>query len=138
MINLNEVLTFSEAAEKWGFAEGKTIRKAVERNRFENHEIKKSGNVWLTTYDAMYRVFGEPRHESITLSYYDLFKNNEITKGIQQFLTIAETAIDDGKIIRIIENEKHSKKVLFIIQTKEELKSWKRRFQYYLQENKGL
>ena len=30
MINLDEVLTFTEAADKWGLADGKTIRKAVE------------------------------------------------------------------------------------------------------------
>lgn len=42
MINFDEVLTFSEAAEKWGLADGKTIRKAVERNRFEPYEIKKA------------------------------------------------------------------------------------------------
>ena len=61
MINLDEVLTFTEAAMKWGLADGKTIRKAVERGRFEAYEIKKSGNVWLTTYEAMQRVFGEPK-----------------------------------------------------------------------------
>ena len=57
MINLDEVLTFTEAADKWGLADGKTIRKAVERGRFEPHEIKKSGNVWLTTYAAMQCVW---------------------------------------------------------------------------------
>ena len=61
MINLDEVLTFTEAADKWGLADGKTIRKAVERGRFEQKENKKSGNVWLTTYAAMQRVFGSPR-----------------------------------------------------------------------------
>ena len=31
MIDLTQVLTFSEAAEKWGLANGNTLRKAVER-----------------------------------------------------------------------------------------------------------
>lgn len=136
MINLDEVLTFSEAAEKWGLADGKTIRKAVERNRFEAHEIKKSGNVWLTTYDAMYRVFGEPRNEAITLSYYDIFSEEEIIKGVHKFLETSQKAIEDGKLIRVIENKDEPDKVLFIIKTKEELNSWKRRFQYYFQDNK--
>ena len=39
MINLDEVLTFTEAAMKWGLADGKTIRKAVERGRFEAYGI---------------------------------------------------------------------------------------------------
>ena len=43
MINLDEVLTFTEAADKWGLADGKTIRKAVERGRFEPHELKRAG-----------------------------------------------------------------------------------------------
>ena len=55
MINLDEVLTFTEAAMKWGLADGKTIRKAVERGRFEAYEIKKSGNVWLTSNAARFR-----------------------------------------------------------------------------------
>lgn len=63
MIDLNQVLTFSEAAEKWGLANGNTLRKAVERKRFHDDEIRKSGDVWLTTYEAMQRVFGQPREQ---------------------------------------------------------------------------
>ena len=48
MIDLNQVMTFTEAADKWGFANGNTIRKAVERNKFLPAEIRKSGDVWLT------------------------------------------------------------------------------------------
>ena len=77
MINLDEVLTFTEAADKWGLADGKTIRKAVERGRFEPHEIKKSGNVWLTTYAAMQRVFGSPRTSPSVLYYTELTRIQE-------------------------------------------------------------
>ena len=55
MIDLNQVMTFTEAADKWGFANGNTIRKAVERNKFLPAEIRKSGDVWLTTYAAGFR-----------------------------------------------------------------------------------
>ena len=39
MIDLNQVMTFTEAADKWGFANGNTIRKAVERNKFVKVEM---------------------------------------------------------------------------------------------------
>ena len=65
MIDLTQVLTFSEAAEKWGLANGNTLRKAVERKRFHSDEIRKSGDVWLTTYQAMLRVFGQPRQSEL-------------------------------------------------------------------------
>ena len=68
MIDLTQVLTFSEAAEKWGLANGNTLRKAVERKRFHSDEIRKSGDVWLTTYQAMLRVFGQPRQSEIIIS----------------------------------------------------------------------
>lgn len=62
-VNLNDIITLSEAAEKWGLADGSTIRKAIERNKFEIDEIKQAGAVWITTYDAMERVFGKIKNE---------------------------------------------------------------------------
>jgi hypothetical protein len=62
-INLNDIITLSEAAEKWGLADGSTIRKAIERDKFEIDEIKQAGSVWITTYDAMERVFGRIKNE---------------------------------------------------------------------------
>jgi hypothetical protein len=58
MVDLTQVLTFTEAAEKWQLAGGNTLRQAVARGRFYEEEIRKSGTVWLTTYEAMTRVFG--------------------------------------------------------------------------------
>ena len=58
MIDLRQVLTFTEAATKWGLASGNTLRQAAARGRFEEGEVRKSGTVWLTTYEAMTRVFG--------------------------------------------------------------------------------
>lgn len=72
MIDLTQVLTFSEAAEKWGLANGNTLRKAVERNRFQPGEVRKSGDVWLTTYDAMKRLYGEPKATSISITQKEL------------------------------------------------------------------
>ena len=74
MIDLSQVMTFTEAAEKWGLANGNTIRKAVERKRFQENEIRKSGDVWLTTYEAMQRVFGNPKYSDLTISMTSLSK----------------------------------------------------------------
>ena len=59
-------------------------RKAVERGRFEPHEIKKSGNVWLTTYAAMQRVFGSPRTSPSVLYYTELYENTR--ERLERFL----------------------------------------------------
>lgn len=63
-INLDEILTLSEAAKKWGLADGSTIRKAIEREKFNSTEIKQAGAVWITTYKAMTRVFGEIKNKT--------------------------------------------------------------------------
>lgn len=56
--SLDKVFTLKEAAKKWFLADGITIRRAIERKKFKNGEIKQSGPVWLVTSDAMERVFG--------------------------------------------------------------------------------
>lgn len=131
MVNLDEVLTFTEAAEKWGLADGKTIRKAVERKRFQAHEIKKSGNVWLTTYDAMYRVFGEPRNHPTILYYYELYDENERME-LGHFIAKAEEAIQRGESVSVVESKERPERILCIIKTLEELEGMKRRFKYML------
>ena len=55
---LNSVYTLKEASEKWALADGSSIRKAIERNKFYNTEIKQSGSVWIVTESGMNRVFG--------------------------------------------------------------------------------
>ncbi len=58
---LYEVLTFAEAAEKWGLGES-TLRSAIHRGRFEEgKEVRKSGKTWLITVSAMKRVYGESK-----------------------------------------------------------------------------
>ena len=60
---LKNVMTFTEASKNWGLGES-TLRSAIKTDRFEeNIDYKKSGNVWLITYDAMVRVYGEPKCE---------------------------------------------------------------------------
>lgn len=78
--NLKSVLTLTEAAKKWNLASGSTIRKAIERGKFKETEIKQSGNVWLTTYSAMQRVFGELDNDKNTCIIYDEFESLYITK----------------------------------------------------------
>lgn len=134
MVNLDEVLTFSEAAEKWGLADGQTIRKAVERKKFKIHEIKRSGNVWLTTYDAMRRVFGVP-HAETTLILFDLYdcKRSQIKKELETFCQQAQIAIAKGDIVSVIKSKEHPEEIMCILKTQAELDGWKNRLAYFMQ-----
>lgn len=138
MVNLEEVLTFAEAAEKWGLADGNTIRKAVTRKRFEAHEIRKSGNVWLTTYDAMRRVFGEPTPECVYISVFELAElmnievsKQEIKDKLMGFYKKAEHEIDCGKQVSVIESKEHPERILYIIKNKKEFLDWQKRMNLY-------
>ena len=57
---LESVLTFSEATEKWGLGHS-TLRESAKHNRFLPGETRKSGGTWLVTYEAMRRMYGEPK-----------------------------------------------------------------------------
>ena len=58
---INEVMTFSEASEKWGISIS-TLRMMARTNRaIEGVDIRKSGKVWLITIDAMKRLYGEEK-----------------------------------------------------------------------------
>ncbi|MFX0547900.1 helix-turn-helix domain-containing protein [Hathewaya histolytica] len=54
---LEDVLTFSEAAEKYGLSNGAVLRNYVKRGLLEENEYRKSGNVWLVKKSAMERLF---------------------------------------------------------------------------------
>lgn len=54
---LFQVFSSRDAAECWGLSEN-TVTQWCNRNKFEKHEARKSGKVWLVTYDAMKRVTG--------------------------------------------------------------------------------
>lgn len=82
---LDCVMTLSEAAKKWGLSDGSTIRKAIERGKFEQNEIKQAGNVWVTTYSAMERVFGSIRNEENAYVIYDEFESVYITKAYWEY-----------------------------------------------------
>lgn len=86
MIDLTQVLTFTEAAEKWQLAGGNTLRQAVARGRFHEAEIRKSGTVWLTTYEAMTRVFG-PLPASKTSEAPLIFNQTELYSAIEKGLS---------------------------------------------------
>ena len=86
--NLNSVMTLTEAAKKWGLANGSTIRKAIERGKFEQEEIKQSGDVWITTYSAMERVFGSIKNEENAYVIYDDFECVYLTKIYYQFANL--------------------------------------------------
>lgn len=58
---LDNVFTFSEAAEKWGLCDGSVLRNAIKNGRFNEDEYRQSGSVWLVTKDGMKRVYGEQK-----------------------------------------------------------------------------
>ena len=63
IMNLKDIMTAKEAAERWGKAEI-TIRQACSGYkkappRFKEDEFRKSGATWLITRQGMERVFGE-------------------------------------------------------------------------------
>ena len=134
MIDLSRVLTYSEAADKWGFAHVNTLREAVERNKFLPGEVRKSGDVWLTTYEAMSRVFGQPRITDMTLSYNDIsdllvqsvYHQKEPLQKIQTLLQSLHTALRENKTISIIESIEHPERIIVVIKTSEDLASFER------------
>ena len=71
---LEQVLTFAEAAKRWGLGHS-TLREAAKHNRFLPGEIRKSGGTWLVTEEAMKRLYGEPKRVK-DMQYYR--KNNII------------------------------------------------------------
>lgn len=140
MIDLNQVMTFTEAAAKWGFANGNTIRKAVERNKFLPVEIRKSGDVWLTTYSAMMRVFGQPRKSDEMISYQEiaeliadavyLHKNVDLeTNSI--FQRIAK-AIEKGQTITVVESKNQPERILMVVKTRSDLEAFMITLKRYL------
>lgn len=63
MSALEEVMTVTEAAKRWGKAVI-TVRQACtgykkSPARFKMDEARQSGSTWLITIDGMTRVFGE-------------------------------------------------------------------------------
>jgi len=61
MMKLEDVMTLTEAAERWGLSDGAVIRMAIKKGKFRPDEVRKSGGTWLITVDAMRRVFGDER-----------------------------------------------------------------------------
>lgn len=57
---IEKILTFSEATQKWGLGKS-TLRESARNDRFNEGEIRKSGNTWLVTEEAMKRLYGEPQ-----------------------------------------------------------------------------
>lgn len=140
MIDLTQVLTFSEAAEKWGFANGNTLRKAVERKKFQPYEIRKSGDIWLTTYDAMMRVFGAPRTSCGSIAINDiahvvsnrLYDQEKQDHEYKQLMDRIHLAIQQEKTITIIKDEEHPDTILSVIKTSEDLDTFLKLVERYL------
>jgi hypothetical protein len=124
VIDLNQVLTFTEAAQKWGLANGSTIRQAALRGKFLDGEVRKSGTVWLTTYDAMVRVFGFPPQENLRLSL------NALTKGLQENkadqLKVIQAALKSGKQLQITEYILGKERILYLFQHEKDFLQWVR------------
>ncbi len=65
MSKIYDVMTATEAAEKWGLAKV-TVRQACSgyakaAPRFTKEEARQSGSTWLVTVEGMNRVFGEKK-----------------------------------------------------------------------------
>lgn len=86
---LSSVMTLSEAAKKWGLSNGSTIRKAIERGKFEANEVKQAGDVWITTYAAMERVFGSIKNEENAFIIYDDFETVYLTRAYWEYAQLA-------------------------------------------------
>ena len=57
--NLDNVLTVTEAAEKWGITEG-AIRASIKSRKFIPYiDYRKAGRITLITSEAMERIYGE-------------------------------------------------------------------------------
>jgi hypothetical protein len=59
---VDEVMTFKEASEKWNVSTS-NLRNNVRNGRFEDGEVRKSGEVWLVTGKAMERLYGKKEEE---------------------------------------------------------------------------
>lgn len=57
--SLDDVLTVTEAAEKWGITEG-AIRASIKSRKFIPYiDYRKAGRITLITSEAMERIYGE-------------------------------------------------------------------------------
>lgn len=126
MIDLNRVLTFTEAAEKWGLAGGNTLRQAVLRGKFEPHEIKKSGTVWLTTYNAMHRVFGEPHVDIFQIPLVEIIASLKKTQAAdrESFNKRIAQALENSQKLAITESIMGKEIVLYIFSSYPEYENW--------------
>ncbi|RGO08860.1 helix-turn-helix domain-containing protein [Coprobacillus cateniformis] len=140
MIDLTQVLTFSEAAEKWGLANGNTLRKAVERKRFHSDEIRKSGDVWLTTYQAMLRVFGQPRQSEIIISMEQMYqlvskiiyKDGKAQKELQTIFDKIDETIINHKTVTVIASSQQPESIIMIIKSENDVEVLKKRVERYI------
>ena len=61
VLEINEVMTFAEATQRWGLADS-TLRKLATTNKLlEGLDFRKSGKVWLIAKEAMERIYGEEK-----------------------------------------------------------------------------
>lgn len=59
---LEEVMTFAEAAEKWGLGES-TLRSTIKTDKIkEGIDYRKSGKVWIILKSTMFREYGEEKN----------------------------------------------------------------------------
>lgn len=141
MIDLNQVLTFSEAAEKWGFANGNTLRKAVERNKFDENEIRKSGDVWLTTYEAMQRVFGQPRNLETVISMEELsqwisesyYHQEDSNQRLHEILNKMNETILKKKTVIIITSHNSPQNIVRVLKSQSDFDDFQKSLNRYFQ-----
>lgn len=55
------ILSFSDAAEKWGFDDSKLRRHIKEGKLKVGVDVQKYGKQWVITKEAMFKYYGEPK-----------------------------------------------------------------------------
>ncbi|MBL1224614.1 helix-turn-helix domain-containing protein [Enterococcus sp. BWR-S5] len=132
MVDLTQVLTFTEAAEKWQLAGGNTLRQAVARGRFHEEEIRKSGTVWLTTYEAMTRVFGpiptaQEQKAPLVLEQKTVYLSLKKGRTSLEFLEIekkAALAFSEQRQLHIKETIFGKEFILYVFTDQDKWNSW--------------
>lgn len=81
LITIDDIMSLSEAARRWGFKEASTIRNAIRNKKFLANEHRKSDGTWFVTKQGMMRVYGpEVEHDYPTLIVNQIYYDEE--KGI--------------------------------------------------------
>ena len=89
-MNLEDVLTTSEAAEKWGLGKATVKQLCLGQKGFpprllEGVEYRKSGNTWLVTAGGMERLYGTAKQSEKLIKKCENMIVAELLEGLRGF-----------------------------------------------------